>query len=250
MNNHASKLARAFGKTPAFMPFIMGGDPDLPTTEKLLHALHQAGVALIEIGIPFSDPVAEGATIEAAATRALTNGCTVDKLFNLIARAKKDIPIPLLFRTYYNPIFVYGAAKFARRCVECGIEGLIVPDLPLEEMSELREALNGTVVLIPLLATASPTRAKKIAAAAEGFVYCLSTANETTTHTLAEIKKARHIPCVVSVDATDAEEIKRTASVADGVAVSNAIVELVATHGQACVAPVAALMAEVKASTK
>ena len=257
MNNN---VVRAFANGTAFMPFIMGGDPDLPTTEKLLRTLYENGADLIEIGIPFSDPVAEGPVIEAAAERALAAGCTVDKLFEMVTRVKKDIPIPLLFMTYYNPIFVYGADKFSQRCVECGIEGLIVPDLPLEEMAELRVITDAhDLALISLISPTSQGRIKQIVDTAEGFLYCVSNLGVTgerdklgqsAAQMVAEVKKIRDIPCAVGFGISTAEQASEVAKFADGVIVGSAIVRIIAEHGRESVEPVAAFAKGIKAATE
>ncbi|MCL2052080.1 MAG: tryptophan synthase subunit alpha, partial [Lachnospiraceae bacterium] len=171
MNNN-NRIKQAFNQGKVFMPFITGGDPDIETTEKLLYALTEAGAGVIEIGVPFSDPIAEGPVIEAADERALKAGCTVDKLFDLVKKVRANINIPLLFMTYYNPIFVYGMEKFAKRCNECGIDGIIVPDLPFEERDELLAPLNSAgLELISLIAPTSEERIKKIAQNSSGFLY-------------------------------------------------------------------------------
>ena len=127
-----NKISKAFGGGKAFIPFVLGGDPDLETTEKLLYTLAEAGADIIEIGIPFSDPIAEGPVIEAADVRALKAGCTVGKLFDLVSRVRSKIKAPILFMTYYNPVFAFGVEKFTERCAACGLDGLIVPDLPFD----------------------------------------------------------------------------------------------------------------------
>src|SRR5690554_3725433 len=125
-----SRITRSFANRKAFIPFITGGDPDIETTEKLVPAMVEAGADMIEIGIPFSDPVAEGIVIQGADERALKGGCTTDKLFDMVLRIRQKTDVPLLFMTYLNPIFTYGKEKFLSRCAECGIDGIIVPDMP------------------------------------------------------------------------------------------------------------------------
>ena len=134
-----SRIAQAFQNGKAFIPFVTGGDPDLETTQKLLVAMQEAGADLIEIGLPFSDPIAEGVVIQEANERALAAGCTTDKLFDMVKRARQTVTVPMVFLTYINPIFTYGKEKFMKRCVECGIDGLIVPDLPYEEKGEIKD---------------------------------------------------------------------------------------------------------------
>ena len=127
-----SRIKNAFTDGKAFIAFITGGDPDLDTTERLIYAMDKAGADLIEIGIPFSDPVAEGPVIQAASERALAGGCTTDKLFDLVAKVRKTCEKPIVFMTYINPVFTYGKDKFMAKCAECGIDGIIIPDIPYE----------------------------------------------------------------------------------------------------------------------
>ena len=151
-----SRIAQAFQNGKAFIPFVTGGDPDLETTEKLLVAMQEAGADLIEIGLPFSDPIAEGIVIQEANERALSAGCTTDKLFDMVKRARQTVTVPMVFMTYINPIFTYGKEKFMKRCVECGIDGLIVPDLPYEEKGEIKDVCEAYGVdLISMIAPTS-----------------------------------------------------------------------------------------------
>ena len=155
------KIEDAFKNGKAFIPFVTGGDPDLETTKKLLIAMEEAGADLIEIGLPFSDPVAEGVVIQEANERALRGGCTTDRLFDMVKEARETVKVPMVFLTYVNPIFTYGKEKFMKRCVECGIQGLIVPDLPYEEKQEISGVCEAYGVdLISLIA---PTSRERIA---------------------------------------------------------------------------------------
>ena len=134
-----SRIENAFKNGKAFISFLTGGDPDLETSEKLIYAMDKAGADLIEIGVPFSDPIAEGPVIQEANERALAAGCTTDKLFDMVARVRKNTQIPLVYLTYINPIFTYGTEKFMKKCKECGIDGLIIPDLPYEEKEQIAD---------------------------------------------------------------------------------------------------------------
>jgi len=244
-----NKISQAFAGKKAFMPFITGGDPDIAMTEKLLYALVDAGADIIEIGIPFSDPVAEGPTIEAANERALKRGCTVEHLFALIKKVRNDITIPLLFMTYYNPVFAYGVEKFVQSCVACGIDGLIVPDLPFEERDELLMPCEAAgLTLISLIAPTSEQRIEHIAKNSVGFLYCVSSLgvtgerralNNTAQHMIALARQASDIPCAVGFGISDPIQAKEIAQYADGVIVGSAIVKLVGEHGRNCVEPVA-----------
>ena len=167
-----SKLAAALQGKKVFAPFITAGDPDLETTKKLILALEKAGASLVELGIPFSDPMAEGPVIQAADLRALSNGCTTDKVFDMIAEVRKETDIPLVFLTYANPIFHYGTDKFYRRCAETGVDGTIVPDVPYEEREELEGACRKYGVdRIVMIAPTSDDRIQMLAKDAKGYIY-------------------------------------------------------------------------------
>ena len=242
-----NKIREAFAKGKAFIPFVTGGDPDLETTEKLLYALQEAGADLIEIGIPFSDPVAEGPVIEAADERALKAGCTTNTLFDLVARVRATIKVPLLFMTYYNPIFAYGVERFTDRCVACGLDGLIVPDLPFEERGELLEPCKARgITLISLIAPTSEARIARIAASSEGFLYCVSSLgvtgerrdlNDGARRMVEQTRQAADLPCAVGFGVSNPEQAKAVAAYADGVIVGSAIVRIAAEYGRGCVEP-------------
>jgi len=231
-----NRIQKAFEKGKAFIPFVTGGDPDLATTKELLIAMAEEGADLIEIGIPFSDPVAEGPTIQAANERALKAGCTIDKLFDMIKEARKRVTVPMVFLTYINPIFVYGKSRFMKRCVECGIDGLIIPDLPYEEKHEILDACEEyDIILISLIAPTSNERIKMIAKEAKGFVYVVSSLGvtgvrqeiKTDTKAMIELVKATApIPCAVGFGISTPQQAKEQAEVADGVIVGSAIVRL------------------------
>ncbi|MCL2004009.1 MAG: tryptophan synthase subunit alpha [Oscillospiraceae bacterium] len=251
-----SKIGEAFARGPAFIPFITGGDPDLETTEEVLRALCEAGADIIEIGVPFSDPVAEGPVIEAASERALSAGCTADKLFDLVKRVRADVPI--LFMTYYNPVFAYGAGRFTQRCAECGVSGLIVPDLPFEEREELLGpcAARG-LELISLIAPTSEERIARIAKASSGFLYCVSSLGVTGTRDklgggarrmIEQAKRVSDIPCAVGFGVSTPEQAREIAAYADGVIVGSAIVRIIAEHGRDCAEPVRKFALDIKRS--
>ena len=251
-----SKIRRAFSAGKAFIPFITGGDPDIETTEKLLFALAEAGADIIEIGIPFSDPIAEGPVIEAADERALRAGCTADKLFDLVSRVRSDIKAPLLFMTYYNPIFAYGISKFTERCARSGLDGLIVPDLPFEEREELlNPCLPQGLDLISLIAPTSKERITKIALNSEGFLYCVSSLGVTgeraelgssARNMIMQVKQISDIPCAVGFGISTPEQAHEVAHFADGVIAGSAIVRIAAEHGRDCVDPVFRFVRELK----
>lgn len=236
-----SRIHEAFENGKAFIAFLTGGDPNLEVTEKLLYTMAESGADLIEIGIPFSDPVAEGPVIQEANERALAAGCTTDKLFDLVKKVRKDISIPLVFLTYLNPIYTYGCDKFMKKCQESGIDGLIVPDLPYEEKEELEPCCKEYEIdLISLIAPTSHERIRVIAAEATGFVYCVSSLGvtgirseiNTDLHSMVQlVKEVNDIPCAIGFGISTPEQAEKMSQVADGVIVGSAIVKIIAEHG-------------------
>ena len=175
-----SKVARAFEKGKAFIPFVTCGDPSLAVTEELVYAMEEAGADLIELGIPFSDPTAEGPVIQAANMRALAGGVTTDKIFEMVRRIRKRSNIPLVFMTYANVVFSYGTERFVRTAADVGMDGLILPDVPFEEKEEFAEPCRKAGLdFISLIAPTSHQRIARIAGEAEGFVYCVSSMGVT-----------------------------------------------------------------------
>lgn len=253
-----SKIRKAFENGKAFIPFVTGGDPTLDVTEQLLYAMQDAGSDLIEIGIPFSDPVAEGIVIQEANERALAAGCTTDKLFDMILRARQKVTVPMVFLTYVNPIYTYGKEKFMKRCVECGMDGIIVPDLPYEEKEELSGVCEQyDVDLISLIAPTSHERIRMIAKEAKGFVYCVSSLGVTGVRSeiktnIAEmtkmVKEETDVPCAVGFGISTPEQAAAMARVSDGAIVGSAIVKLVAKHGENAVSAVAQYVRDMKAA--
>lgn len=253
-----SKIKKAFEKGKAFIPFVTGGDPTLDVTEQLLYAMQDAGADLIEIGIPFSDPVAEGIVIQEANERALAAGCTTDKLFDMIKRARQKVTVPMVFLTYVNPIYTYGKEKFMKRCVDCGMDGIIVPDLPFEEKEELSGVCEQyDVDLISLIAPTSHERIRMIAKEARGFVYCVSSLGVTGVRSeiktnIAEmtkmVKEETDVPCAVGFGISTPEQAAAMAKVSDGAIVGSAIVKLVAKHGENAVPAVAQYVQDMKAA--
>lgn len=243
-----SRIKKAFENGKAFIPFLTGGDPDIETTEKLIFEMEKNGADLIEIGVPFSDPIAEGVVIQAADERALSGGVTTDDLFAMVKRVREKTQIPLVFMTYYNPVFSYGNEKFLANCRDCGIDGIIIPDLPFEESDEIRGTCkeNG-IDLINMIAPTSEERIERIAKSAEGFLYCVSSLGVTgvretiTTNVGAMIEKVRQfsdIPCCIGFGISGPEQAKTMAAVSDGVIVGSAIVRIIAEHGKNAAAPV------------
>ena len=225
----------------ALITFITGGDPDIETTEKLILAMEEAGVDIIEIGIPFSDPVAEGIVIQKASARALDNGCTVDKLFDMVKRLRKSTNIPLLFMTYANPIHAYGKDQFMAKCKEVGIDGIIVPDAPFEEKDEFEnECARYGICLVSLLAPTSGERTEQIALGSQGFLYCVSSLGVTGARSeintniaglISKVKEVSDIPCAVGFGISTPEQARDMAKISDGVIVGSAIVNLIGEFG-------------------
>ena len=251
-----NKISEAFENKKAFIPFITGGDPSLDVTKKLILAMQEAGADLIEVGIPFSDPIAEGPVIQEADERALAAGWTLDKLFDMIKEIKDEIHIPMVFMTYVNPIFTYGKEKFMQRCVECGMAGVIVPDVPFEEKEEFASVFRKEGMdLISLIAPTSHERIAMIAKEAEGFVYCVSSLGVTGMRTsittdigamVKLVKAQKDIPCAVGFGISTPEQAKKMADQSDGAIVGSAIVKLCGAYGKDCVPKVKAYVKEMK----
>ena len=237
-----SKISKAFENGKAFIPFLTCGDPDLETTAAAVRAAAASGADLIELGIPFSDPTAEGPVIQAANLRALTAGTTTDKVFDLVRDLRKDVTIPLVFMTYANVLFSYGAEKFIATCQEIGIDGLILPDLPYEEKDEfLPLCRQYGVDLISMIAPTSENRIAMIAKEAEGFLYLVSSLGVTGTRSeiktdLASIVKVvrenTDLPCAIGFGISTPEQARAMATLSDGAIVGSAIVKLVAQYGK------------------
>jgi tryptophan synthase alpha chain len=253
-----SRITEVFTKGKAFIPFITAGDPELSITELLIPAMAEAGADLIEIGIPFSDPVAEGIVIQEADMRALSAGTTTDKIFESVKRIRMKTNVPLAFMTYLNPVFVYGSERFIKNAAECGVDALIVPDLPYEEKEELKPYCNQYGIdLISLIAPTSKERIKTIAAEAEGFVYCVSSMGVTGVRTkintnigdmISLVKETKDIPCAIGFGISTPEQAKEMSQYADGVIVGSAIVKLAAKYGTDCIEPICSYVKEMKAA--
>lgn len=251
-----SRIQQAFEKKKAFIAFVTGGDPNVEVTEKLIQEMAKAGADLIEIGIPFSDPIAEGPVIQEADERALSAGTTTDSLFEMVKRVRETVTIPLVFMTYSNPIFTYGKEKFMKNCAACGIDGIIVPDVPFEEKEELYSfCKKHDVALISMIAPTSKERIAMIAREAEGFLYCVSSLGVTgvrekiTTDIgsmIEEVRKVTDIPCAVGFGIATPEQAKEMAAISDGAIVGSAIVKLVAKYGKDCIGPVTEYVASMK----
>jgi len=236
-----SNIANAFQKGKAFIGFVTGGDPSIEKTKEFALEMIRAGADLVEIGIPFSDPIAEGPVIQEANIRALNNGATVEKMFAIVQDLRNETKIPIVFLTYLNPVFHYGYDAFFKRASLCGLDGIIIPDLPFEEQAEVREASSQySVDLISLIAPTSETRVKEIAQSASGYIYLVSSMgvtgvrSEITTDLDSIIKTIRSVtkvPVAIGFGIHTPAQAARMAQMADGVIVGSAIVKIIAEHG-------------------
>jgi tryptophan synthase alpha chain len=240
----------------AFIPFITGGDPDMETSEKLIIAMSEAGADIIEIGLAFSDPIAEGPVIQEASLRANLAGATTDRLFDMIASVSRKISTPLIIMTYINPVFTYGVEKFLKRCNECGVKGLIVPDLPYEEKHEISDSCSAHGVdFISMIAPTSKERIKMIAREAEGFIYCVSSMGVTGMRSeintdisgmVETVREVSSIPCAIGFGISNPAQAGKMANVSDGAIVGSAIVKIIAEKGRDSVPAVSAFVKEMK----
>ena len=240
-----NKLHQVFANGKAFIPFITAGYPTLDITEQLVLQMAGAGADLIELGIPFSDPVAEGPVIQAANNHALSRGATTDKIFTMVGRIRESCNVPIAFMTYVNPIFAYGTDRFMKNCQEVGIDALIVPDVPYEEKDELLPFCSKyDVNLVSMIAPTSNDRIRMIASEAKGFVYCVSSMGVTgvrqeignnVEQMIRLVKKVKDIPCAVGFGISTPEQATRMAKFSDGIIVGSAIVKIVEQYGEDCV---------------
>lgn len=237
-----TETAKAFENGKAFIPFITCGDPDLETTAKIVREAVANGADLIELGIPFSDPTAEGPVIQGANIRALKGGVTTDKVFDLVRELRKDVTVPMVFMTYSNVVFSYGADKFISTCKEIGINGLILPDLPYEEKEEfLPQCKKYSVDLISLIAPTSENRIAMIAKEADGFIYLVSSLGVTGTRSeistdlksiVDVIRQNTSVPCAIGFGISTPEQAKKMADIADGAIVGSAIIKIIEQYGK------------------
>ena len=237
-----SNIGKAFENGKAFIPFITCGDPDLETTAAADKAMVENGADLIELGIPFSDPTAEGPVIQGANIRALSGGITTDKIFEFVKELRRDVTIPMVFMTYANVVFSYGAERFISTCKDIGIDGLILPDLPYEEKEEFLPICHKYGVnLVSLIAPTSENRIAMIAKEAEGFLYIVSSLGVTGTRSeiktdLASIVKVvrqnTSIPCAIGFGISTPQQAKKMADISDGAIVGSAIIKLIEKYGK------------------
>ncbi|MBQ6362647.1 MAG: tryptophan synthase subunit alpha [Lachnospiraceae bacterium] len=237
-----SRIREAFTNGKAFIPFITCGDPDLETTKRIVEAAAANGADLIELGIPFSDPTAEGPVIQGANLRALTGGATTDKIFDLVGQIRQNVTIPMVFMTYANVVYSYGAERFCQRAHAVGIDGLILPDVPFEEKSDFdRACQDNDLDLISMIAPTSENRIAMIAREASGFIYLVSSLGVTgvrstiTTDIGAMVKIVREntdVPCAVGFGISTPEQAAKMAQASDGAIVGSAIIRIIEQYGK------------------
>ncbi|MCR4739035.1 MAG: tryptophan synthase subunit alpha [Lachnospiraceae bacterium] len=251
-----SNIYKAFENGKAFIPFITCGDPDLETTKECVLRMVENGADLIELGIPFSDPTAEGPVIQEANERALKGGVTTDKIFDMAGSLRLKVKIPLVFMTYANVVFSYGAERFMSACRDTGIDGIILPDLPFEEKEEFQPVCEKYGIdLISLIAPTSRERVSMIAKEAAGFLYIVSSLGVTGTRTeittdlasiIDAVRQNTDIPCAVGFGISNPEQARKMAEISDGAIVGSAIVRIVGKYGKEAPEKVGEFVKEMK----
>ena len=237
-----SKIPNAFKNGKAFIGFLTAGDPSVDKSIEYILAMEEAGCDLVELGIPFSDPMAEGFSIQEANLRALENNTTTDDVFEIVRKVRQKSDIPLVFLSYINPVFFYGYEEFFKKCGEYGVDGLIAPDLPYEEKGEIADfALKNDVDIISLIAPTSNQRIEMIAGDASGFIYLVSSFGVTGIRSeiktdlepiVSQIKKVCDLPVAVGFGIHTPKQAKEISKISDGVIVGSAIVNIIAEHGE------------------
>lgn len=250
------KIQEAFTKGTAFIPFLTCGDPDLDTTKELIYAMERGGADLIELGIPFSDPTAEGETIQASSKRALERGTTPEQIFQMLEGMQ--VGIPLVFMTYANVVYHYGIEAFAKRCQQVGVTGLILPDVPYEESQEFAPICQRYgVEFVAFIAPTSGERIGQIAKESAGFLYCVSSLGvtgvrsslaENVAEMVGQVKAVSSTPVAVGFGIATPEQAKELGQVADGIIVGSAIVKLIENYGTSSPSHVEAYVKEMKAA--
>lgn len=252
-----SRIKKAFSNGKAFIPFITCGDPDLETTAKIVRQMVDKGADLIELGIPFSDPTAEGPVIQEASLRALSAGVTSHKIFDMVRDLRRDIDVPLVFMTYANVVFAYGVDRFIKTSVEIGMDALILPDIPFEEKDEIAPICSKYGLdFISLIAPTSKNRIEMIAKEAEGFIYCISSIGVTGVRSeialdvknMVELvrKVNPEIPCAVGFGISTCEHARELAQHTDGIIVGSAIMQIIGQYGKEAAPHVSEYVYEMK----
>lgn len=236
-----SNIRKAFEKGKAFIAFITCGDPDLATTVEAVKEAVRNGADLIELGIPFSDPTAEGPVIQGANIRALKAGVTTDGIFDFVRELRKEVTVPMVFMTYANVVFSYGSEKFIAICKEIGMDGLILPDVPFEEKEEFQSICDRyDIDFISLIAPTSEDRIAMIAKEAKGFLYIVSSLGVTGTRTeiktdlssiMEVVRRNTDVPCAIGFGISTPEQAKKMAGLSDGAIVGSAIIKILEKYG-------------------
>lgn len=235
--NRIEQKFKELGDKKALITYITAGDPSLEQTEQLIYAMERGGADIIELGIPYSDPIADGPVIQAADQRALDNGTNLFKIFEVVKKTREKTEIPLVFLIYFNTILSQGIENFIKKCEKAGVDGLIIPDLPLEEREEIRELIGrSSIDLIPLVAPNSKERLGDIInCGGSGFVYCISSFGVTGVRDnfdvdlksfLEEVRAVTNLPLAVGFGISSREHIEKIHRMADGAIVGSAIVKL------------------------
>ena len=237
-----SNIGKAFEGGKAFIPFITCGYPDLETTAAIILGMAANGADIIELGIPFSDPTAEGPVIQGANEKALQNGVTTDAIFDMVRDIRGKTDVPFVFMTYANVVYSYGSEEFISTCREIGVDGLILPDLPFEEKEEFGPLCKKYGVdLISLIAPTSSNRVAMIAKEAEGFIYIVSSLGVTGTRSVIDsdlkpiietVRGSSHVPCAIGFGISTPEQAAQMASISDGAIVGSAIIKLIEKYGK------------------
>lgn len=253
-----SRLKEAFSGEKAFVAFLTCGDPDLETTERLIQSIAEAGADVIELGIPFSDPTAEGPVIQAANLRALSNGVTTDDVFQMVRRVRKTVGVPLVFMTYANVVFSYGTERFLKAAAEIGMDGLILPDVPFEEKGEFEPVCRRYGMdFISFVSPTSRDRVRQIAKEAEGFLYCVSSLGVTGVRSelssgigeiTALVRGVTDTPVAIGFGISTPLQAQKMAAISDGVIVGSAIVRIVGQYGREAASVAAEYVRQMKAA--
>lgn len=253
-----SNIVKAFDHGKAFIAFMTAGDPSFDKTVEYVLEMVRAGADLIELGIPFSDPIADGPVIQAANLRAFSEGINTDRAFDMVREIRKFTDVPLVFLTYLNPVFKYGYNRFFKRCVECGVDGLVIPDLPFEEKAEVEDIAKGSCVdIISLITPTSEDRIKSIAGSASGFLYVVSSMGVTGVRSeintdlesiLKAIRLVTDVPTAIGFGISNPKQAKQMAQYADGVIVGSAIVKIIAQYGKEAAQPLYDYVSSMKAA--
>lgn len=244
MNRIENKLSQLKEKNEkAFITYVTAGFPDLEKTKEIIKAQEEAGTDIIELGVPFSDPIADGPVIQNASYQSICGGTTLEKVFRTVEELRNDgVGIPLVFMLYYNTVTFYGVKEFAAECERVGVDGLIVPDLPMEEQDELKEALSGQdgTILLQLVSPVSGRRIPQILDGARGFVYCVSsmgvTGQEAQFHRevksyLKSVKEQSRIPVMMGFGIRTAKDVEPVKDYIDGAIVGSHFIRLLEESG-------------------